>query len=568
MIPRRTARWILACACSLALVAVSGAGAGAASSPGRRSSPHRNGSSRPGPARPEATVSLTLALRLPGRAALSAYITEQRQQTAPTWLTPTQIGERFGLPSARVNAVIERLAAAGISVTERYDQRTALLAQGTVRDVDRLFHVRLEEYQATDGRRYRILSRAPTIPSDIADAVSAVDGLDNRPVFHPTSRLQQTGSKTTYVTPQQLTRIYGGDVLTQAGIDGSGETIAIASLATAHGDEFAQWSKRFKVSMQPSQTLSVAPRPLTPRDHGWSANESDEVALDLEMARSLAPRSTLLDYTTANDGGGIDRVVNQITQDRRATIVSVSYGICEDDGDAKAIEAEENTFMTAQAAGIDIFVASGDSGPYGCNASDHSNDLRRSVSYPASSAYVTAVGGTTLLTPGNSLREVAWQEPAALAGSGGGSSALIPRPPWQSASVVPQPGRTRLLPDVAGPASPDFNLAIADFQSGHVVFEIGGGTSAAAPFWAGVVALVKQSVRGREHTFPDGNVDSILYRIAAAPSLYSTAFNDTTSGHNQVFSASTGWDFMTGLGSPNIAGLASAIDVSTRAGRP
>ena len=566
MTPRRPAVVLLVCACSLALNTVSAAAASAVPSPGHADPAQAEGSSRLGPVRPDAIVSLTLELRLPGRAALAAYIAEQRQQDAPTWLTPAQIGERFGLPSARVGTVIARLQAAGLRVTERYDQRTALLAEGSVRDVERLFRVRLNDYQSRDGRRYQIPSRPPRVPSDLADAVAAVDGLDTRPVFHSTSALTQTGSNTTYVTPQQLTHIYGGDGLTQAGINGSGETIAIASLATAHGDEFAQWAKRFKVSMQPSQTLSVAPAPPTPRDHGWSADESDEVALDLEMARSLAPKSTLLDYKTANDGAGIERVINQITQDRRATIVSISYGICEANRGGAALAADENTFMAAQAAGIDIFAAAGDSGPYGCNEPNRSNDLRESVSYPASSAYVTAVGGTTLLARGNSLHEVAWQEPASIAGSGGGRSAFIPRPSWQAASVVHDPGGTRLVPDVAGPASPDFNLAIAAFQSGHVVFEIGGGTSAAAPFWAGVVALVKQAVRGREHSFPDGNVNAMLYQVASNPALYPTVFNDTTSGSNQVFSASTGWDFMTGLGSPNIGGL--AIDTFTRSGRP
>ncbi len=568
MIRARTAGLVLASACSLVFVAAPAATAGRASHRATNADSRGDGSARLGPTRPETTVALTLALRLPGRAALSAYLAASGQQHAPAVLTPEQIGERFGLPSARVDAVVARLAAAGIRVTERYEQRTALLARGSVRDVDRLFRVRLEEYRGPDGSRYRAPSRAPTVPDDLADAVSAVEGLDTRPVFHPTSAPRQTGSNTTYITPQQVAHIYGGDALTQAGINGSGETIAIASLATVHGDEFAQWSKRFRVSIQPSQTLAVAPRAPTPRDHGWSADESDEVALDLEMARSLAPGSTLLDYTTANDGGGVERVVNQITQDHRATIVSISYGICEADRDPAAITADENTFMTAQAAGVDVFVASGDSGPYGCNAPNHSNDLRQSVSYPASSAYVTAVGGTTLLARGNGLREAAWQEPASLAGSGGGNSAFIPRPSWQSATVVPQPGATRLVPDVAGPASPDFNLAIAAFQSGHVVFEIGGGTSAAAPFWAGVVALVKQAVRSRDHAFPDGNVNSVLYRIAATPTGYATAFNDTTTGSNQVFTAAPGWDYLTGLGSPNIGGLASAFDAATRATRP
>ena len=520
---------VLVVALSLAAVSAPSAGASA-----RRA----GGDAAPlGPARADATVSLTLVLRFPGSDALAAYLAAQRLQAAPAPLTPAQIGERFGIPSARLDAVTARLEQAGIRVTQRYDQRTALLAAGSVRDVERLFQVRLEDYRDRDGIRYRAPSRSPRIPSDLTDAVSDVEGLNTRPVFAPASAPGQTGggSSATFVTPQQLNQIYDANPLAQAGIDGSGETIAVASLATLHGEEFSDWAAHFKTSTQPSRTISIAPPALRFGQRGWSASDSDEVALDLEMTRALAPKATILDYTTENDGEGLERVINQVVQDRRATIVSISYGNCEPERGAAAINGYENAFMAAQAAGVDVFAASGDSGPYDCNDSSHTNDLRQAVNYPASSAYVTSVGGTTLSNQGGDLHETAWQEPA--------------------------------VPDVAGPASPDFNLLIADFQSGHVVLQTGGGTSAAAPFWAGLTALIKQYVRGREPSFPDGSVSAMLYQIANTPALYPAAFHDVTTGGNQVFTASSGWDFLTGLGTPNISGLAKAFDTLVHAAR-
>jgi len=558
---RRATPLALAVAVALALTGLSAPVVGASTRwhPGQQAT-------RLGHAPPGATVSLTLVLRFPGRDALAAYLAAPRG-SGP--LTPAQIGERFGLPAAQLDAATAHLAAAGIRVTERYDQRTALLAEGSVRAVERLFGVRLDEYRGRDGTRYRAPSRAPRIPADLAGAVSDVEGLDTRPVFTPTSTVHQTGggASATFVTPQQLKQIYNAGPLTQAGIDGQGETIAVASLATLHGAEFADWADHFKASTQPSRMISIAPPAPRSNQRGWSANDSDEVALDLEMARAVAPKATILDYSTENDGDGLERILNQVIQDRRASIVSISYGNCEAVRGAAVIAGFENTFMAAQAAGVDVFAASGDSGPYDCNDANHTNDLRQSVNYPSSSAYVTAVGGTTLSGEANALHETAWQEPAALAGTGGGRSAFVPRPPWQSPGVVHQGGSTRLVPDVAGPASPDFNLLIADFQSNRVVLETGGGTSAATPFWAGVTALIKQYVRGREHGFPDGGVTALLYQIAGDPTVYQSAFHDVTEGGNQVFTASTGWDFLTGLGTPNIAGLANAVDILVRGAR-
>ena len=519
-----------------------------------------------GPTPAATTVSLTLLLHFPGIAELQHYIDAQQRAATPDWLTPSQIGERFGLPTDRLDAVVIRLARAGVTVTERFEQRTALLAQASAGAVERLFHVRLQEFRASDGTRVRVPSPSPQIPAELANAISQVQGLDTRPVLRaagprpPPRTTKKQPTTPGFLQPRQLAHDYGADPLSRAGIDGRGEIVAIASLATLHSTEVQVWAKHFHTRTAPDQEITVAPGAPTSSEPGWDADAAIEVALDLEMVRALAPGATLLNYTTSNDSAGLDRIVNQVTQDHRATILTTSWGRCELAEGPAAIQNSEATYAAAQATGIDVFAASGDVGPYDCN--DQNGDTTNrflSVDYPASSAYVIGVGGTTLLVRGNKLSEAAWQEPLGVVGSGGGLSVFVSRPSWQLDGVVHDASLARAVPDVAGPASDVLNLEIGVWAKGAVVATIAGGTSAATPFWAGATALAKQYLRAHLGRFPDGNLKTLLYVIASRPAAYAAAFHDIRTGSNQLYAAGPGWDFLTGLGSPNISGLASQL---------
>jgi subtilase family serine protease len=311
----------------------------------------------------------------------------------------------------------------------------------------------------------------------------------------------------------------------------------------------------------------VPPAAPTSDQRDWDPDPAIEVALDLEMVRALAPGATILNYSTKNDGSAMTRIVNQVAQDHRASILTMSWGSCELANGPERIQNSEPSYAAAEASGVDVFGSSGDVGPYDCNNQNgDTSDRHLSVDYPASSSYVIGVGGTTLLQNGSSLSESVWQEPQSVVGAGGGTSLYLRRPSWQLDSVVHANGDARVVPDVAGPASDLLNLAIGVWYKDRVIKLVASGTSAASPFWAGSMALVKQYLRANTGGFPDGSLKTLLYQIGDNPTSYAAAFHDTKEGSNEQFSAAPGWDPITGLGSPNISGLAAQLETLIRRG--
>jgi kumamolisin len=204
----------------------------------------------------------------------------------------------------------------------------------------------------------------------------------------------------------------------------------------------------------------------------------------------------------------------------------------------------DSTCQSAAALGITITVAAGDNG-----SSDGTKS--NSVDFPASSPHVLGCGGTALKASGGQrTSEVVWNDQASGGGAtGGGVSAVFALPTWQATAGVPaaSPGG-RGVPDVAGDASPDTGYQIlVDGQA-----EIVGGTSAVAPLWAGLIALLNQQL-GRKLGF----LNPQLYPLGK------TAFFDITSGNNGAFAAKPGWDACTGLGSPNGQVLLAALRART-----
>src|SRR5439155_8756694 len=203
---------------------------------------------------------------------------------------------------------------------------------------------------------------------------------------------------------------------------------------------------------------------------------------------------------------------------------------------------------------LQVFVASGDSGAYDCQE-NVATDLRLRTDWPADARLSIAVGGTRIWAgaDGNYVREAGWEDVLSTLGSGGGLNPTAPRAPWQSGPGVTNAytnGR-REVPDVAAPADPD---------SGYLVVFRGrrtgkAGTSGAAPFWAGVAALVQEYVRaqtGRRVPF----LPPLLYRLAATRA---SPFHDVVVGGNRYYRATPGWDYATGLGTPDVAALAERI---------
>jgi kumamolisin len=310
------------------------------------------------------------------------------------------------------------------------------------------------------------------------------------------------------------------------------------------------------------------------------ADTVSETALDIEVMHAIAPSAQLIAYEGGSDTASLIQTFSQIVSEHRAQIVSISLGLCErfilDPSQAPSdlqdalntsgqayFSALDSAFQEADALGMSVLVASGDTGAYGCNQIDPGNhDVVPSS--PASSPYVTAVGGTALFTgaDGSYGREAGWEGPLEAAGSGGGLSAQYSQPSWQTGPGVANSfsNGMRQLPDVAADADPLTGYAIYDSTSncsGSNCWGVVGGTSAAAPLWAGIAALANQSA-GQRKRRPLGFLNPALYALGAGASR-GADFHDVRAGGNLFYPATPGWDYSTGLGTPDANSLVQAL---------
>jgi kumamolisin len=213
----------------------------------------------------------------------------------------------------------------------------------------------------------------------------------------------------------------------------------------------------------------------------------------------------------------------------------------------------ETALKAAVAQGITVFVSSGDQGAYECQRG-HLTDQRTSVSWPADSPWAVSVGGTLLSVrrDGTYLDEAGWEDVLENGGTGGGVNPVDARPTWQAAPGLPRSTK-RQLPDVAAAADPD---------SGFLVVEDGkpvpiGGTSASAPFWAASTALIGEyAARQGAGRLP--YLNELLYRLASKHQRF-PPFHDVVHGGNRRDDARPGWDYATGLGSPDVYNLARDV---------
>ena len=209
-----------------------------------------------------------------------------------------------------------------------------------------------------------------------------------------------------------------------------------------------------------------------------------------------------------------------------------------------------------------MFVASGDHGAYDCWSFDPT-DHRVSVDFPSASPWTVSVGGTALSvrTDGTYLSEAGWEEYLTTSGTGGGLNPTEARPTWQVGPGVnnDKSDGKRQSPDVAAPASDEsaYQIFVTNKGEAQGDWRHVGGTSAAAPFWAGTMLLVQQLAQA-SGVGKLGYVNPMLYAIANS-SATANAFHDVTRGGNLFYPATQGWDYATGLGSPDVAVLANAI---------
>ncbi len=267
--------------------------------------------------------------------------------------------------------------------------------------------------------------------------------------------------------------------------------------------------------------------------------------LDIEVAAAIAPKARIAVYFAPNtDKGFLDAITMAIhDKTNKPSVISISWGGPEISWTQQSMYSMDQSFQAAATLGVSICVASGDNG-----SADGVKDGKSHVDFPASSPFVLACGGTKLIAAGDIISsETVWNE-GIDSSTGGGVSEFFPLPAYQNnagvpASVNPGGHKGRGVPDVAGDADP---------QTGYVVRVDGqdfvfGGTSAVAPLWAGLVALINQ--KSGNHA---GFLNPLIY---GAPFVGSGSFQDITSGNNGAYTAKKGWDATTGWGTPNGAKL-------------
>jgi subtilase family serine protease len=498
-------------------------------------------------------------------------------------LTAAQFGARFGQSAAQLGRLRSILSGLGIAVTHVYPQRTAMLVHADVADVERLFGLRFGRYLTAGGQPYFAAESRPRIPAILVPYLTGLGDLSSTPI--PADDIPGSG-----LTPALTAGAYDISPLWNRGDRGQGQTIAVASafgaINPADLTAFAQ-------------TTHTAPHQVEiKRVDGGSTytqkvGSDGEVDLDLQVISGVAPGAQIIDYQGSDGSSGPQRslghsladIYNQIEQDGQAKIVSTSYGECEavlaaqSPGDQQLVD---NSLKALEASGVTVFVASGDSGAYACLQAAQIEPASKlpsaltglSVQTPASSPYVVSVGGTRLelRADGGYLTESAWSDPLEREGGGGGISDSERRPVWQRGPGVVTPGvnagGARQVPDVAGPSDPNSGFMVCQTAAGSSAPVCGpgnGGTSAAAPFWAASMLLVQQyaathGAGSLAHCF----AGPILYDLAATHQPVAP-FHQVVLGNNGYYPAGPGWNYATGLGSPDVFNLAQDYAAFLRA---
>jgi kumamolisin len=433
--------------------------------------------------------------------------------------------------------------AAGLTIVAENPARRLIQLAGPAAAMEAAFHTKLNHYRHEDVE-FRGRSGALSLPADIAGIVEAVLGLDTRPQASRHLRFRPAAKAGASFLPNAVGKLYGFP----ANVTGAGETIALIEL----GGGFLDSDNEAAFSAMKLKTPSVTAVPV---DGGANKPTPDdgadaEVALDIQVAGGNAPGAKFAVYFSPNtDAGFVDAITTATADDvHKPSIISISWGGPESSWSAQGLAAMNSALQDAAAGKISVFVAAGDN-----LATDGVSDGKAHVDFPASSPWAIGCGGTLIaVAKGAITKETVWNE--GTSGTGGGISNVYPVPSFQSGVKLPANvsggGAKRGVPDVAGNADPASGYEIVVNGQTEVV----GGTSAVAPLWAGLTALVNQAA-GQPAGF-------FLPKLYGAPG---GAVREITSGTNKPksskigYTAGPGWNACSGLGVPIGSGILALL---------
>ena len=503
-----------------------------------------------GPVAPDERIELTIRVR-PARPEAVAQTAAQ----PGSYLSREQLRAASRADPAEIVQVEAFAREHGIEVVDSQVAERRVVIAGPAARLSAAFGVTLRRFEV-DGVTYRGRSGSVAIPASLEPIVEGVFGLDDRPQAQPHFRIfDQAGPLAAALQPDALpapvARSFSPPQIANlynfvAGADGSGQSIALIELGGGlRRTDLDAYFKGLGLASPSVTTVSVDGG----RDQPTTSDSADgEVMLDIEVAGAVAPGARIVVYFAPNtDRGFLDAITRAIHDTtHNPSVISISWGGPESSWTAQALRAMDQAFADAALLGVTVTCASGDDG-----SNDRVGDGRAHVDFPASSPNVLACGGTRIVGSVTAISsERTWNDGAGGGSSGGGISDAFDPPPWQTAVNLPASAnaggrRGRGVPDVAGDASP---------ASGYVVrvdgrYLVIGGTSAVAPLYAGLVALLNQKLG-----HPVGFLNPALYGSARA------ALADITEGNNGAYPAGPGWDACTGLGRIDGTTLLAALE--------
>jgi kumamolisin len=491
----------------------------------------------------EITVTLVLRPRrakgaLPSIDALNSRLPHER-----TYLAREELEKERGASPADVAAVRSFATKNGLMLEGQDLGRRSVILRGNVGQFNRAFGINLMMYSHPNGE-YRSHEGPILLPKRLAAEVVAVLGLDTRIQAKPHMRIVLTGAGLQAYLPTTVAGLYHFP----SGANGRGECIGIIELGGGYSPSDLE---RFFENLG-LPTPSVTPVSVDGGANAPTGNPNGpdaEVDLDIEIAGSVAPGGRIAVYFAPNTEQGFVDAVSTAIHDAQndPSVISISWGEAEANWSPQGIQALNQAFEDASLLGVTVCAAAGDNG-----SSDGISDGLAHVDFPASSPYVLGCGGTRLESMGGAITaEVVWNDQPEDGATGGGVSDVFPLPGWQANAKVPpsaNPGghTGRGVPDTCADADPATGYLVqVDGRSMTI-----GGTSAAAPLWAGLVALLNQKLGKRL-----GCVNPVLYSQLAKRGV----FHDITSGNNGAYTAAPGWDACSGWGSPDGVKIAASL---------
>jgi hypothetical protein len=521
--------------------------------------------------------------------ALARLLAEQQDSSSEIyhkWLTSEEYAKEFGLSPGDIERVAAWLENQGFTVEYRASDRDFISFSGTTDQVRNTFHTEIHRYTIR-GESHYVNATPPSVPEALADVVLSLQGLTD---VHLQPRIirgklavtlrpnESNGDGTESLAPDDIATIYNIAPLYQQGINGAGQSIAVLSGSGIDLDDIRAFRSHYSLPGFDPQIIECCGA-----DPGETVDDAElEADLDVEWTSAVARGARIILVYAQNP---IDTVQYAVDHNV-APVISESFGICE--AGALAMGLSFDTYrslaQTASAKGMTWLDASGDSGAADCDSGNNSEaSLGLAVEFPASIPEVTGVGGTEFNegigkywsgTNGPDLgsalgyiSEMAWNDTTQvghLSASGGGPSSVFSKPSWQVGASVPADGM-RDVPDVSLTASPihdPYNVFTIAPSTGRDVQTVVGGTSASEPVFAGIVALLNQSL-AQAGKGTAGNINPELYTLARTLGV----FHDITTGNNTVpcstgtpncasgsygYMAGPGYDLVTGLGSVDV----------------